>query len=115
MRKGIYIIAAVLILFAIGRNLNNATTIETVENCKVINLQALQQLSGSDGSISTNYRYLVTTDKETFICETSVLNGKYNNSDIYFRLQKDSTYSFKVEGVGKSMINDYRNILEIIK
>ena len=70
---------------------------------------------GADGNMSTEIRYLVITNKETFVCESSLLNGKFNNSDIYWHLKKDSTYTFKVAGVGKSMITEYRNILEVVK
>lgn len=63
--------------------------------------------------MSTEIRYLVITYKETFICESSVLNGKFDNSDVFFHLVKDSTYTFNVEGYGKSMFYDYRNILSV--
>jgi hypothetical protein len=65
--------------------------------------------------MKTEIRYLVITDKETFVCESSLLNGKFNNTDIFYRLKKDSTYNFKVSGTGKSAFTEYRNILEILK
>jgi hypothetical protein len=89
--------------------------VETAENNKVIELQQQQLITGSKDNMTTSIRYLVITDKETFICETSVINGKFDNSNIFFHLKKDSTYTFKVEGYGKSMFYDYRNILEIVK
>ena len=58
-------------------------------------------------------RYLVVTDKETFICGPSMLNGKFNNSDIFFRLKVGEKYHFKVAGFGKTMFTDYRNIIEM--
>ena len=67
----------------------------------------------SGNSISTEIRYLVVTDKETFICESDVFNNKFNNSDIFFRLKQDSTYTFVVSGLGKSFLTDYRNIISI--
>jgi hypothetical protein len=88
---------------------------ETVHNCKVMNLQQQQLINGSKDNISTEIRYLVITDKETFICENSLLNGKFNNSDIFWRLKEGDTYNLKVCGVGKSIIFDYRNILEAQK
>jgi hypothetical protein len=93
----------------------NQTNVETVENCKVINLQQQQLISGTDGNLNTDIRYLVITDKETFICETSMLNMKFNNSDIYWRLKIDSVYNFKVAGFGKSILTQYRNILSYEK
>jgi len=108
------IIAAILI-FAICVSIANQSNVEIVTNCKVIDLQQQQLISGSDKHISTEIRYLVITDKETFVCESSILNGKYNNSDIFWHLKKDSTYNFKVAGIGKSMFTEYRNILDIIQ
>ena len=89
------------------------SNIEVVKDCKVLELQQQQLIEGTDGNMSTSIRYLVITDKETFICENSLLNGKFNNSDIFWRLKKDSIYTFKVAGVGKSFVTEYRNILEV--
>ncbi len=64
---------------------------------------------------STEIRYIIVTDKETFICESSMLNGKFNNSDVFWRLKKDSTYNFRVAGYGKGWFFNYRNVLEVVK
>jgi len=105
----------VLIIGGLVVSFFNQTTIDTVQNCKVIELQQQQLITGTDGDMRTEIRYLVITDKETFVCESSLLNGKFNNSDIFWHLKKDSTYTFTVAGLSKSIITDYRNILEIIK
>ena len=105
----------VLIIGVLVVSFFNQTTIDTVQNCKVIELQQQQLITGTDGDMRTEIRYLVITDKETFVCESSLLNGKFNNSDIFWHLKKDSTYTFTVAGLSKSIITDYRNILEIIK
>lgn len=115
MHKGIIVLVLIMFIGLIIISINNESTISVVDNCKVMDLQQQQLISGTDGSIRTEIRYLVITDKETFVCENSLLNGKYNNSDIYWRLKKDSTYTFKVAGVGKSVITQYRNILEVVK
>lgn len=105
----------VIILISIFISVSNQTLVEVVKDCKVIELQQQQLIEGTGKSVTTEIRYLVITDKETFICESSILNGKYNNSDIFWRLKKDSTYTFKVAGHPKSFIYDYRNVLEVIK
>lgn len=115
MHKGIIGLVVVLLIGSLIVSVWNQSNVSTVENCKVIDLQQQQLIKGSDGNMSTEIRYLVITDKETFVCESSLLNGKFNNSDIYWHLKKDSTYTFKVAGVGKSMITEYRNILEVVK
>ncbi len=115
MQKGIIGLVVVLLIGSLIVSVWNQSNVSTVENCKVMDLQQQQLIKGSDGNMSTEIRYLVITDKETFVCESSLLNGKFNNSDIYWHLKKDSVYTFKVAGVGKSIITEYRNILEVVK
>ena len=115
MHKGIIALVVVLLVGSIIVSVLNQSNVSTVENCKVMDLQQQQLIKGSNGNMSTEIRYLVITDKETFVCESSLLNGKFNNSDIYWHLKKDRTYTFKVAGVGKSIITEYRNILEVVK
>jgi len=113
MRK-FFIIALGIALLIVGLNIANSTKTETI-TAKVINLQSQQLIKGSGNNMSTEIRYLVITEKETFVCESSLLQGKWNNSDIFWHLQKDSTYTFKVQGFGKGIVFDYRNILEANK
>lgn len=109
--KPIFVLIFILVIGVICFQLFTQTKVETVNNCKVINLQQQSLVNGDKDGFSTTIRYLVITDKETFVCETSPLNMKFNNSDIFWRLQKDSTYNFKVAGIGKSILTEYRNIL----
>ena len=111
----IFILVIGLIVMTIVVTVWNDSKVSLVRNCKVIELQQQQLISGSNNSVRTEIRYLVITNKETFVCENSVINGKFNNSDMFWNLKKDSTYTFKVSGVGKSMLTDYRNILEVVK
>jgi hypothetical protein len=110
----VFIVIAVIIT-GLGLSISNQTAVDTIKDCKVIELQQQQLIKGTGKDVSTEIRYLVITDKETFICENSFLNGKFNNSDVFWHLRKDSIYSFKVAGQGKSIFFDYRNILEVIK
>lgn len=103
-----------VIFIVITMFLNQGNKVVVV-NCKVLDKQQQQLISSADGNMSTTYRYIVVTDKETFVCENSMLNFKFNNSDIFWRIQKDSTYTFEVAGLGKTMITEYRNILKIIR
>lgn len=114
MKKIIVLIAAIFIS-AIAIYVLDECKVSTVDNCKVIELQQQQIISGNSSNVNTKIRYLIVTDKETFVCQNSLLNGKFNNSDIYWHLKKDSTYTFKVAGIGKSVMTEYRNILEVIK
>ena len=109
--KLIFGVVAVFILAYLGVSIYDSSTVNHVQNCKIMDLQQQQIVKGSKDNIKTEIRYLVITDKETFVCESSLLNGKFNNSDIFWRLKKDSTYTFEVAGIGKTAMTDYRNIL----
>ena len=85
---------------------------ETVTG-KVISKQIQPIISGSKGDVSTEYRYLVRTDKEMLVVINSLANFKYNNSEIFMGLDTGKTYTFVVCGWGKSMITEYRNILSV--
>ena len=113
--KGMFVFIVIIAIIMFGISIFNQTNVDTVNNCKVINLQQQQLINGTDGNLNTEIRYLVITDKETFVCESSTLNLKFNNSDIFWRLQKDSIYNFKVAGIGKSILTQYRNILSYEK
>lgn len=112
------IIPAIIVIAIIGSiylTVQNQSKVDIVQSCKVMDLQQQQLINGTGNNMKTEIRYLVITDKETFVCESSLLNGKFNNSDIFWRLKKDSTYTFRVAGIGKSILYDYRNILEVVR
>jgi hypothetical protein len=106
-----FILVFIIIFVAIGK-VFDAISVSNIDNCKIIKLQQQQIVSGENNSINTKIRYLIITDKETFVCENAILHGKFNNSDLFFRLKEGDTYNFKVCGVGKSFLTDYRNILK---
>lgn len=115
MKRSNYVFLALIALVFMGlisTHAVNDTTITSVKNCKVIDLQQQQLITGDKDHMRTEIRYLIITDKETFICERSLLNGKFDNSNVFWHLKKDKTYTFKVCGVGKGLFFDYRNVLE---
>lgn len=85
----------------------------SIVTCKILNLQSQQILSGEPGNASTHIRYIVITDRGTFVSETSVFHWKFNNSEIFYNLNVGSVYTMKVAGVGKSLLTDYKNIIKI--
>ena len=105
----------VLVVFSFGYSAWVSTRVEVTTGHKVIKTYVQNTVSGSEGNLTTKVRYLVITDKETFVCENSVMNLKFNNSDIFFRIKQDSVYNFRVVGVGKILFTEYRNILEIVQ
>ena len=108
---GFFVLAILLVVASFGISIFNKTRTETL-TVHVQDLQQQQIISGGKDNISTSIRYLIITDRETFICESNWLQGKFNNSDLYWHLKKDSSYVFRVSGLGKGLVTDYRNVLE---
>ncbi len=109
---GIFLFIFLLIISKTVINYNNSNYCRTI-TAKVEFLEKQQIIKGSKNSMSSYYRYLVITDKGTFRIEDCFWNSKYNNSEIFFNLKKDSTYSFKLSGRDKSFWYDYPNVLKI--
>lgn len=107
----IFSIIALIVIWLTFKEYQSQKNIELIQ-CKVERLEQQNKVKGSSSSIKTEIRYLVITNKETFIIEDSFWNDKYNNSDIFFRLEVGKSYQFKVCGEKKSGVYDYRNILE---
>jgi intracellular sulfur oxidation DsrE/DsrF family protein len=111
----VFALTILVVSFLTMISILDSTNINVVYYNKVIDLQQQQLIKGSSDNMNTEIRYLVITDKETFVCENSIINGKFNNSDIFYHLKKDSTYTFVVSGYGKSFFTDYRNIIGVNK
>lgn len=100
-----------LFLGALGISIFSQLTHNEVRGCVILDLQQQQKISGGSSNVSTEIRYLIITDKETFVSKNSFLNWKFNNADIFFHLERGKKYDFKVAGIGKGVLTDYRNIL----
>jgi len=114
MEKFVIIFLAIIAFAGIRAEYKEYQSQKNIEviHCKVEKLEQQNKVSGSGSTINTEIRYLVITDKETFVIEDSFWNNKYNNSDIFFRLEVGKSYYFKVCGNKKSRAYDYRNILK---
>ena len=87
---GIIAAMVIIIVIKIGGEFN----VSTVRDCKVIRLQQQTLMKGETNNLKTEIRYLIVTDKGTFICKNSIIHWKFNNSDIFLRLKEGSTYTF---------------------
>lgn len=112
--KGIIVGIVLLVVVSFAGSIFSSYKKETV-TVKIEDVINQQHYSRNKNGGSTKYRYLVVTPNETFECQTSFWNMHFNKSDIFYHIKKDSTYTFVVCGFGKSVITDYRNILEIKK
>mgnify|MGYP003641915783 CR=1 FL=1 len=61
---------------------------------------------GSDHSY-----YLVYTDTGTFKVEDSIVLFRFNSSDVYGKLYKDSVYNIKTVGFRSGFLSEYPNII----
>lgn len=57
-------------------------------------------------------KYLVFTDSEVFEDTDSILNGKFNSSDLYGQLENGKTYNCKVYGYRMPFFSSYRNLVK---
>lgn len=110
--KSLLLFLVVFALLFIGY-IYNKTNSQIVQD-KVIKLVEHPVIGGSPDNPKISYRYLVVCEKETFIVESNIFKGKFNNSDVFYRLKEGETYTFKVTGIGKSFVSDYRNIIDIV-
>ncbi len=107
-----FIIGSIIIIIISTFTLNicNDLNVNTVQ--ATVKKLERQQLIGKNG---TEYRYLIICDKELFVCHSSLINNKFDNSNLFFNLEEGVKYEFTVSGYGKGIIFDYRNILKAKK
>lgn len=57
--------------------------------------------------------YLIFTDKGVFEDSDSLINGKWNSSDLYNELKVGKTYTLHVRGIRNHVLSWYPNILTV--
>lgn len=88
MKNVIVTIVLAIVLVTVVLNIANQFSYSTVSDCKVEKLVEQDLLGGNSERMKTEIRYLIVTDKGTFISESSYINLKFNNSDIFFHLKE---------------------------
>lgn len=112
--KNFKLLIILVVGVVISLNLWNAGNRTEYTNVTVNKLATQNLVSGSADNLSTEIRYLVVTNRGTFLCESSLLSGKFNNSEIFYSLKEGATYSkFVTVGLGKSFFSDYKNIISV--
>lgn len=113
MKSVLVILAVVVVLFSLLTKAGNSVVTTTYSNVKIESKHQQDIIKGKE-DISTEIRYLIITDKGTFICESNFWKGKFNNSDIFWHIKEDSVYSsITVTGYGKGFLFDYQNVISI--
>lgn len=69
----------------------------------------------SNGDNSVKNQYMVATAVETFKNVDSLLNGKFNSSDLQSDLIINKTYLLKVVGIRIPFFSSYRNVISVEK
>lgn len=102
-----------LVIYGLGLKLYDACLSMTVNCATVIELKEQQKIHGSGEKMSTEIRFIVVTDKGTFTSEDAIMKWKFNNSEIFYNLKKDSAYTFVIAGIGNGFLTDYQNIISV--
>jgi hypothetical protein len=71
--------------------------------------------SSDSGDGTRTCQYLVYTDEGTFKNVDSILNHKWNSSDVQGELKRDHTYVVKVEGFRSGWRSEYPNIISVVE
>lgn len=101
-----YLIILLIVLAGVSIAINYQQTDKVVATVNSLTTQ--QNISGSDGSISTSYSYLVNTDKGVF--EISP-NGLYS-STLFGSLKEGNTYEFYTRGFSCPLLGIYPHIIK---
>lgn len=62
---------------------------------------------------SNDCKYLIFTDEGTFENTDTLLQGKFDSSDVYGRIKVGETYTFEVAGFRQGFLSMYPNILSV--
>lgn len=62
---------------------------------------------------SSNSKYLIFSDEETFENEDCWRLWKFNSSDVYGKIKVNQRYTFKVYGWRIPVFSQYRNIFKV--
>lgn len=102
---GILAVATAGVLVAAGVGLY-----EAVNPTKDVTATVTDKVVKNDGNSST---YLIFTDKGVFENSDSLVNGKWDSSDVYSQIKKGHTYVFHVRGIRNHVLSWYPNILNV--
>jgi len=83
---------------------------EALHPTKDVTATVTDKLVKNDNNSST---YLIFTDKGVFEDSDSMVNGKWNSSDMYSQIKKGQTYTFHVRGIRNHVLSWYPNILTV--
>lgn len=83
---------------------------ERIENVAITNILTQQEVSGVDGSVVTDYRYYVITDKGTFEITTG---GIFGSPTAFSRIKVGDTLTIHTRGFNVPIMHVYSYIVGV--
>lgn len=68
-----------------------------------------------ESSKSSGHQYMVYTDNGVYKITDSLLNNKFNSSDLFASLETGKTYNCDVTGYRNGYISEYQNIVSCVE
>jgi ssDNA-specific exonuclease RecJ len=82
--------------------------VQRIVDDRILRVERVQNCSGD----SCSSKYLVFGEQETYEDVDSIIEGKFNSSDLYGHLQINHSYEFTVIGWRNPFFSWYRNIIK---
>jgi hypothetical protein len=108
MNRGIIILVVVFIIGIIAFDISSYNNVQTI----TAKVEGKERITESSGDKIESF-YLVYTDKGTLKLEDDLFRGNFYSSDVYGKLNLDSTYTFKTSGYRIGFVSSYPNIIEV--
>lgn len=101
-------IAGIFIAVALALTFSMYAHYGTVEHIQGVHIEDRERIVDSD----RNSRYLVFTRDEAFENVDTLAHFKWNSTDVYRHMNRDSVCDIKVNGFRIPFLSMYRNVLE---
>jgi len=102
MKKLLFVVLATLSLASCRYTMN-----EQIEGAKI---NKTERVTNTDSDGNSESKYMVYTDKGTFVIEDDLFRGNFTSSDWYGFLKEGDCYSFQASGYRSGFLSEYQNI-----
>ena len=106
--KSIITILVILLIYFAG--ITSEYFNKQVVTAKVLDKERITEIDNKSSKPKSESYYLVFTDKGTFELSDQFFFWKFNSSDMYGGLSRDSIYTFEIYGIRILMLSIYPNI-----
>ena len=108
------VVGVLAILALVGLGIGGCAAYRSTERTVEATVEGKERVCSSvnsDNGTRQECKYLVFTDEGTFELTDSLIYGRFSSSDVYGRLDEDTTYTFKVAGWRFGLFSMYPNIV----